>query len=58
MEISGTSNTDFVGTDVTPYGCSREGMAAVPYTIKINRFSILRIAALPSMVTMGICKRV
>jgi hypothetical protein len=21
-------------TDVTPYGCSRDGMAAVPYTIK------------------------
>ena len=38
MEISGTSNTYFVGTDVTPYGCSRDGVAAVPYTIKITRF--------------------
>ena len=38
MEISGTSNTYFVGTDVTPYGYLRDGVAAVPYTIKINRF--------------------
>jgi len=38
MEISGTSNTYFVGTDVTPYGCSRDGMATVPYTIKINKY--------------------
>jgi hypothetical protein len=30
MEISGTSNTDFAGTDVSPYGYLRDGMAAVP----------------------------
>ena len=35
MEISGTSNTYFVGTDVSPYGCSRDGMAAVPYTAEL-----------------------
>jgi hypothetical protein len=29
MEIPGTSNTDFVGTDVSPYGSSRDGMATV-----------------------------
>ena len=28
MEIFGASNTDFVGTDVSPYGCSRDGVAA------------------------------
>jgi hypothetical protein len=43
MEIPGTSNTDFVGTDVSPYGSSRDGMAAVSHTTKKTEFSILRI---------------
>jgi uncharacterized protein (DUF2141 family) len=30
METSGTSNTYFVGTDVTPYGYSRDGVATIP----------------------------
>jgi hypothetical protein len=35
IEITGTSNTDFVGTDVSPYrcspyGCLRDGVAIVP----------------------------
>jgi hypothetical protein len=34
MEIFDTSNTDFAGTDVSPYGCSRDGVATVPYTTK------------------------
>jgi hypothetical protein len=29
MEITDTSNTDFAGTNVSPYGYSRYGVAAV-----------------------------
>jgi uncharacterized protein (DUF2141 family) len=49
MEISGTCNTDFVGTNVSPYGCSRDGVGAVPYTTKKTYFSILRIACTNSL---------
>ena len=31
MEITGTSNTYFAGTDITPYSCFRDGVATVTY---------------------------